>query len=114
MAAARTIPDTHKRFTSMALIMSYKIVATKAPLRRARTAEAEKVFRPQAIHIFALVLGRHTCAPLTITSYVNLLNFRHRRGRINSYLIVVWTACRRPTWSDRPSRWRLDACLCAV
>ncbi len=42
MAAARTIPDTHKRRTSIALIMSYKIVVTKAFLRRGRMSEAER------------------------------------------------------------------------
>jgi len=52
--------------------------------------------------------------PITITSYVNLLNFRHLRGRINSNLIIDWAACRFPTWGRRPPRWRLDAGLCAV
>src|SRR5579863_2257773 len=61
--------------------------------------------------------------PLTITRFVNLLNFRHR-GRIHSSLIIVCTACCRstwgdsvwgdPIWGDGPSHWRLDAGLCAV
>src|SRR5580704_707723 len=57
MTAARTIPDTHRRRTSIALIMSYNIVATKALLQRARTAEAKMVFPPRAIPMFAPHIG---------------------------------------------------------
>src|SRR3984957_15161392 len=115
MAAARTIPDTQKRRTCIALIMSYKIVVTETLRWHRRTAEAKRgASSAEPVRMFALRVASIHLRGSHLGSYVNLLNSPHRLERTNSYLIVVRTACRRPTWSARPTPWRLDPHLSAV
>src|SRR3974377_22053 len=111
MAAARTIPDTQKRRTCIALIMSYKIVVTATLRRHRRTAEAKEVLRPEPVRMFALRIAGMHLRTTHLHSYLNLLNSARR---INSDLTLARTACRTQTWSGRPSPWLVDAHLCAV
>src|SRR4029077_3775858 len=109
MAAARTVPDTQKRRTCIALIMSYKIVVTETLRWHRRTAETKRdASSGTRLYVRASFREYTHLRKAHMGSYVNLLNSPHRLRRINSYLTVVRTACRRPTWSARPSPWPLD------
>src|SRR6202046_1691676 len=115
MAAARTIPDPQKRRTCIALIMSYKIVVTETLRWHRRTAEAKRVASSaEPVRMFALRVASIHLRKAHIDSYVNLINSPHRLDRINSHFTVIRTPYCHPSWSDRPSPWRLGAHLSAV
>src|ERR1700675_1218647 len=75
MAAARTIPDTQKRRTCIALIMSYKIVVTETLRWHRRTAEAKRgASSAEPVRMFALRVASIHLRRAHMGCQVNLIN----------------------------------------
>ena len=94
----------------MALIMSYKIVATETLRWRRRTAEAKEVLRTEPVRKFALRIASIYSRRTHLRNYLNLLNSSSSRlgGSIRTFLLLGLLAAIQPGVADpRLGSWTL-------